>query len=714
MKKIMCLVLSLLMLLSTMPVAFAQETAVDNEVEKIINEISNSIDFEVSDRALSILSEQNTYSVATMSVEETNETITSGNFTYKVDENGEAVIVSIDSSLVGSVTVPANLDGLVVATIEENAFAECSGLTGIEFEEGIKTIKSKMSKLKNLEYVIIPASVNCKNMLLPLSPVEVKVGDNTIVRWSDSTENTTLYIASTVTEIEEILESYSCYWLTLENIILDDNNTAFEVVDGALYNSGVTTLYLYPIASKATSYVMPDTVLYTYDTIKYFDMLYYAYNLKEITIGKNYNIGFENIEDYHEFWNEWSDSLEAALYYLPNLLLGLGDGSSHTGLFPYNGNLEAIYVSPGHEYLTSKDGVLCLKNDVYDVVLVYPGSKPGEIKLGENNIVYQYAFLSLQEGHDFVITDGFADTLLGIATEIIDYRIENSETEYTEEEYLRAIENQYTEFFNQLFTSVYVSKFIVSETSEKFSVDQYGVLFNKDKTEIIKFPVASDLEFYIMPAGVTYTTNVFLGFSPLSFKLYYPENLTIHLDGWTFDTAAMPVCKTVCTNISPDTLYTTTDAETGEEIAMTYQELFDTYNAGILSIKNQIDEIMAEAKIMLENGEITELEYETSKGLYSMFLGAWVPEVAFCEGHEVIEPEVPDEPEEPKEPTPDEHEHIFGEKDEKCSVCGFDRTKDCDCNCHKKGIANFFFKIILFFQKIFRVNKTCDCGIAHY
>ncbi len=43
-----------------------------------------------------------------------------------------------------------------------------------------------------------------------------------------------------------------------------------------------------------------------------------------------------------------------------------------------------------------------------------------------------------------------------------------------------------------------------------------------------------------------------------------------------------------------------------------------------------------------------------------------------------------------------------------------DPTKNCDCNCHKKGIANFFFKFALFFQKIFRANKTCGCGVAHY
>lgn len=41
-------------------------------------------------------------------------------------------------------------------------------------------------------------------------------------------------------------------------------------------------------------------------------------------------------------------------------------------------------------------------------------------------------------------------------------------------------------------------------------------------------------------------------------------------------------------------------------------------------------------------------------------------------------------------------------------------TENCSCNCHKNGIAKFFFKLILFFQKIFRTNKECKCGMPHY
>ena len=41
-------------------------------------------------------------------------------------------------------------------------------------------------------------------------------------------------------------------------------------------------------------------------------------------------------------------------------------------------------------------------------------------------------------------------------------------------------------------------------------------------------------------------------------------------------------------------------------------------------------------------------------------------------------------------------------------------VEGCSCSCHAGGIKGFFFKIILFFQKIFKKNQVCACGIAHY
>lgn len=60
--------------------------------------------------------------------------------------------------------------------------------------------------------------------------------------------------------------------------------------------------------------------------------------------------------------------------------------------------------------------------------------------------------------------------------------------------------------------------------------------------------------------------------------------------------------------------------------------------------------------------------------------------------------------------------HVDKNNDGKCDSCNtkLESGKDCSCNCHKGGIAGFFFKIILFFQKLFRTNKICKCGVAHY
>ena len=40
--------------------------------------------------------------------------------------------------------------------------------------------------------------------------------------------------------------------------------------------------------------------------------------------------------------------------------------------------------------------------------------------------------------------------------------------------------------------------------------------------------------------------------------------------------------------------------------------------------------------------------------------------------------------------------------------------EDCSCKCHQGGIAGFFYKIVLFFQKLFGKNTICEfCGAKH-
>lgn len=55
--------------------------------------------------------------------------------------------------------------------------------------------------------------------------------------------------------------------------------------------------------------------------------------------------------------------------------------------------------------------------------------------------------------------------------------------------------------------------------------------------------------------------------------------------------------------------------------------------------------------------------------------------------------------------------HSEGDSDGNCTVCG---EHICDHDCHKSGITGFFWKIICFFNKLFGLNKFCECGKAHY
>ena len=41
-------------------------------------------------------------------------------------------------------------------------------------------------------------------------------------------------------------------------------------------------------------------------------------------------------------------------------------------------------------------------------------------------------------------------------------------------------------------------------------------------------------------------------------------------------------------------------------------------------------------------------------------------------------------------------------------------SKNCSHNCHKSGISGFFWKIINFFNKIFKLKEYCNCGAKHW
>ncbi len=58
--------------------------------------------------------------------------------------------------------------------------------------------------------------------------------------------------------------------------------------------------------------------------------------------------------------------------------------------------------------------------------------------------------------------------------------------------------------------------------------------------------------------------------------------------------------------------------------------------------------------------------------------------------------------------------HIDTDSNGICDNCGKDLTENCTHLCHKGGFVGFIYKIIRVFWKLFKINKTCACGVDHY
>lgn len=60
--------------------------------------------------------------------------------------------------------------------------------------------------------------------------------------------------------------------------------------------------------------------------------------------------------------------------------------------------------------------------------------------------------------------------------------------------------------------------------------------------------------------------------------------------------------------------------------------------------------------------------------------------------------------------------HIDADDNGFCDECNTELNPiaHCSCNCHKTGFMGFIWKITNFFNKLFKSNPVCACGVKHY
>ena len=551
-------------------------------------------------------------------------------YAYTTIENGIKITrCPFDKS---EIVIPETIDGYDVVEIDLYAF----------------------DNYQNLEYVEFPTKAISGNYQgVARSAFSVSIGeDTTVMKFSETSDDdvlTDIYIDGKFSDID-ILMKLRAYFGFIKNITVDENNPAFEVVDGVLYDESVETLILYPSGSDKKEYVMPSTVK------RYNDNLDDDKNstcgalfLEKITLSRDFLSG--DYDELYEADNYYSNiSEEYGDYYAKCIV-------SHQFFYMFPKSLKSINVDPENAYLSSYEGILYDKegsflyyyplNGVKDVVL------PAEVSAN--------AFWNA-EGLNITLSNEFIDTLYRFNKESMLYNVKASAL--ASEEFINFLKNQkmlsdeeisnisdddilkyYCEYASDLmgetftvadivdmpfYSSVIVilrSFSAVSYTipdSNEYLCSVDGVVYSKDKTVFVKYPIENKLPIMEFPATVekfAVMDGVYLNFSTDVYP-YYRDDLIVHVDSEhlnkLIDSENISLMCGV-TNICVDKM----------------TEKFEKYNE---ELKNNLAERVAEVgeniselKTSYENGKISELEYKTSVRYYERQIK--FPEIVECKYH---------------------------------------------------------------------------------
>lgn len=317
---------------------------------------------------------------------------------------------------------------------------------------------------------------------------------------------------------------------------------------------------------------------------------------------------------------------------------------------------------------------------------------------------------------------------------------------------------------NYSFLGCYNLRFITVNTNNPhFSNDEYGVLFNKGKTELLQYPTGRQASDYYIPNTVTkihtyafhyckYLESIVI---PYSVEEFYPISISYSNLPITV-TILNPSCRIHETSISYMNGFPIISGYTGstaEKFALDWQYHFiplDGENAGTVQNHQFPDDwsTIIPATCSAEGLQIKTCrtcgmsEYSvTTKGDHNF--SDWEIVIEADCTRNGLETRMCSTCDKTENSTIYSLGHTYtidtskGYDEYVCSVCNYnysdgfeapdkpsepntpkepdnkDEEKPCDCDCHKGGIKGFFFKFINFFEKLFGKNKICKCGAKH-
>ncbi len=308
---------------------------------------------------------------------------------------------------------------------------------------------------------------------------------------------TSVHIPSNVNKIREGAFAYA---LNNEEFTVAVNNTVFGTDNGALIDVAGYSLFAYPPASSATEYVVPNSVT---------GIMPYAFcgakNLKTVTMPRN----------------------NSGLYYMYTV------GIIFDGAF-MNSSVETVNIE-GNDFFWMGNEVF--KNSQLKEI----NFSLSKEHLGDNE-AFPYTFgYDVFEGTPFLanaVYDGngvfyYNDILIATKKEAgkSDYRIKDGTIAVAGNAFKWSnlesvnIPASVKCIGNGAFSGASNLRTVTVDSNNKFfSIDDYGVLYNKKNTKLVAFPAAIENICYAVPEGVTEIRDLAFG------NVQYLERINIPLD----------------------------------------------------------------------------------------------------------------------------------------------------------------------------------------
>jgi hypothetical protein len=208
-----------------------------------------------------------------------------------------------------------------VTSICSHAFSECTQLTSITIPDSVTSIGGRaFANCSSLASITIPNSVTT-------------IGSDAFISCSSLTS---INIPASVTNIEEGAFT-GCSSIIAYSV--DSANTAYQSIDGVIFDDRKLQLIAYPAGNSSSSYSIPEGVTYIAS-----DAFYGSSNLTEITIPDS--VFYLGHSSFAECDGLTSVSLSQNVIHIV------------AGAFRYCRNLTELVVDPENPRYTSIDGVL--------------------------------------------------------------------------------------------------------------------------------------------------------------------------------------------------------------------------------------------------------------------------------------------------------------------------------------------------------------------